>query len=88
MNKILLGQPVEETFAGIENNQEETAQELTLEQLSRAVGENALLQTEVSRQMALKLVELRRRSASHERKSNDCKDRLNISLAAFAAPWK
>jgi hypothetical protein len=59
MNKVLLGQPVEETFAGIENNQEETAQELTLEQLSRAVGENALLQTEVSRQMALKLVELR-----------------------------
>src|SRR3954451_20321730 len=59
MNKVLLGQPVEETFAGIENSQEETAQELTLEQLSRAVGENALLQTEVSRQMALKLIELR-----------------------------
>src|SRR4051794_20943043 len=59
MTKVLPAQPAEETFAGIENSQEETAQELTLEQLSRAVGENALLQTEVSREMALKLVELR-----------------------------
>jgi len=47
-----------ETISGI-GTPREPGTELTMEELSRAIGENALLQTEVSRQMALRLVELR-----------------------------
>ena len=45
--------------------------EVTVEELSRAVGQNALLQTEISRQMALRIVEMREelRLAEKELKS-------------------
>jgi predicted SAM-dependent methyltransferase len=58
--------------------------ELSVEELGRAVGEHALLQTEVNRQMALRIVEMREEMREAKKQIESLQERIDGLIGSMA----